>query len=882
MSLLRQLIRGVRTLVNRPAADREIADEVDHFLAEARADLESRGLAPGEARRQARLRFGDAVAVREQVRAYGWENRVESFVLDTRHAVRRLARSPGFTIVTVLTLALGMGAATAILSVVNAVLLRPLPYPQPENIVLIDDRAADSAPVDVTFGSFREIEERSRVLAAAAVSRPWQPTVTGEQEPERLDGLRVSARYFDVLGIPPEGPGFDRTDDRASGPAVVVLSSILWRQRFGADSAIVGRQIRLDEQLYTVVGVMPPDFEDVLLPSARVWSLLQYDATLPSHAGREWGHHLRMVGRMNAGANTAALRAELDAIAGQRVAGFDRPAWASLENGLLVRQLRDAVTGGVRPTLLAVLGAALVLLLIACVNVIHLQLANGSRRSAEFALRAALGAGAGRIVRQLVTETVLLTLMGGLAGFAVAALCVRALVALAPEGLPRIDSIGLDGASFAFALALASVVAICVGVAPARAARRSAGGGLRRESPRTTGGRHAVRRALVIAEIALALVLLVSAGLLLRSVQRIFAAPSGFDAAGVVVMQVQTSGRHLESDGARQAFFTRALAAVRATPGVEAAALTSQLPLSGEQDRYGVRLADAEEDPRLQDGGAFRYTVTPGYFDALGIPLRRGRLLDERDGPGAAPAVVVSESLARRAFGGRDPIGQRVHIGRTDLPAFTIVGVVGDVKQASLAAGPADAVYTTPAQMYVSDRALWLVVRVRGDAAALVPALRGAIRSVDPDQPIVRVAHMDRLVADSESQRRFALSAFQAFAGFALVLAVIGIFGVVSASVTDRTREIGVRTALGATRVRILGLVLGEGMGMAATGAVLGLAASLVVTRAVASLLFGVKPYDPVTYLAVGAVLAVAALVACCIPALRAVRVEPAVTLRSD
>jgi predicted permease len=884
----RQVGRGLRSLVLRRATERDIADEVEHWLDQEIAELVARGVPPAEAKRRVRLAHGDAATVRERVGSYGWETAVEARWVDLRYAARRLRRSPGFTAVAVLTLGLGIGAATAIFGVVRPALLAPLAYPDPDRLVAVHDHTGDGAPAPVTFGSHVEIAQRHRSFDALAVLKPWRPTLTGAGEPVRLEGQRVSAGFLDVLGVSTAlGPGFDPESDRVGGPDVVVLGDGLWRRRFGADSSIVGRAVRLDDRPFTVVGVMPPGFESVSASMVEAWAPLQYDASLPSFDGREWGHHLEMIGRLRAGVGVESARRDLTRIATSPLPELTRPGWANMVReatglGLDVRPLAEAVTAEARPSLLALAGAVTLLLGIACVNVTNLLLARGARRRAELAMRAALGAPRGRLLAQLLTESLLLAAMGGALGVALAHAGVGALVALAPPDLPSLEAVGLDGAAFAFALGVTTLIGGVVGLVPALA---PTAGRLRRglaaSSTRAAGGHLAIRRTLVVAEVALALVLLVGAGLVLRSLQRLFALPTGFDASGLVVMQVQTVGRRFDDDAETHRFFAQALEAVRDVPGVASVALSSQLPLSGDLDVYGVAFDD-DLRPEGSDGDALRYAVSPGYAGTMGVPLLRGRFLHEGDVAGAPPSVVVSASFAASAFPGGDPIGRRVHVGRTDLPWFTIVGVVGDVKQISLDARRTDAVYVTPEQWYFTDRARWLVARATRDAAPLVPALERAIWSVDRDQPIVRVHTMDELVARSESKRRFALVVLEAFGLLALALAGLGLYGVLAGSVAERKRELGVRAALGASRERIQSLVVGQGMALTGLGVALGLVGAVLASEALATLLFGVSRLDPATYVGVVALLATVALIACWVPAWRAARVDPAGTLRSE
>jgi len=880
MSLWRQLSRGLRVLVHRPEADRELDAEVEHWLDQAVADLVATGLSPEEARRVARVELGGTLSAREEVREHGWERVVSGAADDLRYAARRLRKDGAFTSLAVLTLALGIGAATAIFSTVNPVLFERLPYPDPQRLVTFSEAGTGGARLDVTFGTYHEVAQRSHAFASLAVLKAWQPTLGGRDMPERLDGQRVSAGYFRTLGVAPLlGRDFTGADDRPRGPDVVVLGHALW-QRLGADAAIVGRTVTLDDTPFTVIGVMPDQFENLLAPSAEAWAPLQYGESFAPDS-RAWGHHLRMVGRLRPGMDREAAAQELGVIAGSPLAELPRVPWADLSGGLLLSSLRDEVTQAVRPALLAVMAAVLLLLAITGVNVTNLLLARGARRQGEFAMRAALGAGRARLVRQLLTESLLLAVVGGVLGLAVAEAGVRALVALSPAGLPRLDAIRVDTAVLAFACALSALIGIGVGVVPAlQASTPALRAGVERNSRRTAGDYRRTRGSLVVAEVALAFVLLVSAGLLFRSLSRLLAVDTGFDDAPLLTMQVQVTGHRYDADSLGYRFLEQSLEAVQGVPGVAAAAFTSQLPLSDDLDIYGVHL-EREADP-ANDGAVLRYAITPGYFSAMGIPLRAGRLLDEHDRAGSPRAVAVSEAFARAAFPGSDPIGQRLRFGDREGDWYTIVGVVGDVRQTALGLTTASALYVTPTQWHWVDRRMSLVVRGRGAPATLAPAVRAAIWSVDKDQPVVRVATMRELVEASVADRRFALIVFEAFGVAALLLAAIGLYGILSVSVTERTREIGVRSALGASSRDILALVLRQGMLFAAVGVALGLVLAWAAGRSLAALLFELPPLDPVTYGSVVALLLGVSALACWGPAWRAARLDPAITLRAE
>ncbi|HEU4619760.1 MAG TPA: ABC transporter permease [Gammaproteobacteria bacterium] len=886
--LWRQLARGLRALTQRSVVDEELDEEVRDYFERARSELEREGLSAEQAARAARQKLGDQDRARETLRSYGWENAVESLLADLRYALRGLRRSPGFAAVAALTLALGIGAGTAIVSVARPILFSSLPYPDPDRIVMLSDVTAEGTPFAVTYGTYAELSQRSRSFESLAVGDRWAPALAaGAGEPERLDGDRVSAGFFRVLHVAPAfGRDFTPEDAAVGAPGVVIVTSRLATRRFGSPRAVLGRPVRLDGNAYTVIGVMPAGFENVLSPRVDVWAPLQYRTAAPFQSA-EWGHHLRMAGRLAPGVSAEQARREILGIGASPSADFPRPPWAALRSGLIVEPLQHAVARDVQGVLVAILGAVLLLLVIACVNVGNLLLARGFERQNELAVRAVLGAGQLRIVRQLLTESVLLAILGGALGIGVAALGIRVLLALAPAGLPRIAAVRLDGSAFSFALALTAVVGLGVGLVPALLAVRRGGRPGLGSGPRSVGASaHRVRRALVVTQVALAVVLLAGAGLLLRSVERLLSTPPGFDVAHVLTMQIVATGRRFESDGVALKYFEQTLDAVRAVPGVADAALTSQLPLSGDLEGYGVVFEGAQDRYPLAAEGVLRYAVTPDVFRTLRIPLRRGRLLDASDKPGAPEAVLISESFAKRRFGDRDPIGQHVRFGpdtlREDGRWRTIVGVVGDVKQTSLALGAPDAFYVAAGQWQWVDVVQSLVVRTKGDPTALAASVKRAIWSVDPTVPVERVAAMQDLLAASEAQRRFALTVFTAFAGAALLLAALGLYGVIAGGVAERTREFGLRTALGASSHSIVRLVVRQGMALAAAGIAIGALGAAGAARGLSTLLYDVSTVDPLTYAAVIALLAGVAAAACWAPAWRAARVDPSVALRSE
>jgi putative ABC transport system permease protein len=883
VSLWRQIARGVRTLTRGQAAGRDARDEVAHFFDEAAAEFEARGLTPDEARRSARLALGNPAVVGEDLMSAGWEHTLETAIADVRYGLRRLAASPGFTAVAALVLAIGIGAATAIFSVVQRVLVQPLPYPDAGRLAMIWDTARDGARLDLTFGSYREIAARSRAFASLAVMRPWQPTLAGDRPAERLDGQRVSAAYFRTLGVSPwMGRDFDDSDDLPNREAVALVSHRLW-MRLGGDATPPGSALVLDGAPVSIIGVMPPGFENVLSPTDDVWAPLAYDPSLPAD-GREWGHHLRMIGRLRDRITTSVATTELNGIARSPDPRFVRPRHAVLDGGLEITPLQDEVTRAVRPALGAVSAAVLLLVALTSVNLTSLLLTRGRARQRELAMRVALGARRPRLVSQMLVEHLLLAAIGGMAGLAVSGIVLGAMLALVPLELPRSATIGIDGGVFLFALSLTAAIGLAVGILPALQVSGSGFDAYGSTSAQRVTRRHrTLRRTLIAIEVALAAVLLVNAGLLWRTVHHLLSLDSGFDGRGVLVMQVPTSGRAFEDDGAVHRYFDSLLEAVRRVPGVASAAWTSQLPLSGELDAFGVHAETTGAAPTTADErGAFRYAVSPAYFETMGIALRQGRLLDERDTAGQPPVVLVNESFARRRFPGRDPLGQRVRIGAESTPWFTIVGLVGDVTQTSLAVSQADAVYLTTSQWHWADGTRWLVVRARDESVAVAADVRTAIAAVNRQQPVVRSGQMSDLVAQSVAEQRFGQVLLAAFGVMALLIAAVGLYGLLASLVSERTRELGVRSALGASRVAIVGPVVGEGMALTALGLVVGWIGAAAGSRGLASLLFGVSPLDGATYAGVAAVLLVASAVASAIPARRAAQVDPALTLRVE
>ncbi len=874
MRFLRGLVQGLRDWRRSDRVDGELVDELDHFYAEAVDDLVRHGLSPDEAHRRVRQTYGDALAVREDVRASLWESAAHDLVADLRLGARRLRRSPGFTAIVTVVLGLGIGAATVIVSVVRPVLFDGLGYPDADRLIAIEDRSETGEADPVTYGSYLELRERSTLFDGVAVHRSWQPTLTGRAEPERLEGERVSALFFDVLGVAPRmGPGLDPAEDRPSGVGQVVLSHDLWVRRFDSDPQVLNRTIELDGTPYRVVGVMPAGFRSVLRTEARLWTLLQYGSAA-DFGGREWGHHLGMVGRLRPGAETSAARSELAEIAARPIPEFPRPDWAALQNGLIVTPLRSFATADGRGTGLVLLGAAALLLIIACVNLAVLLVSRGLRRGNEIAVRTALGAGRGRLVRQLTVESLLLAGLGGMVGVAVSTAGIDSVLAAIPASLRGLGSAGIDAPSVSFAIGVALVVGVAGGVIPALAASRgiSAAGGAR-----GTARAHHLAERLIVAEVALAVVLLVGAGLLARTMQHLLAEPYGFEPGGTIVMQVRATSVPGGDEAVHQ-FWDRSVAAIRDVPGVRSVATTTQLPLSGDLEMFGVVVHGTGRADGA-DATVLRYSVSPDYHDLLGVPIREGRTLDDTDRGDAPPVAVVSASLARSLFGGDGALGRRIRVG-AGSSAFTIVGVADDVRQESLASDVTAAVYTTSPQWHWADRVRWIAVDLADPG--LVAEVKRAVWSVDPNQSIIRVQPLETLVRRSEARRRFVLTLIGLFAGFALILSTLGLYGVLSSRVAERRREIGIRAALGATRPEIVRLVVRHGLGLSVLGIVIGIGAAMLSSGALASLLFGVTGLDPLTYAAVAVLFISVAGFACWVPARRAAKVDPLQSLATE
>jgi putative ABC transport system permease protein len=806
---------------------------------------------------------------------------------DARYGARMLRRQPAFTAVAVVALALGVGANTAIFSVVNAVLLRPFPFREQERIVGVWEATESHNRIEVSPGNFADWRRHATdTFEQMAVLNPWSANLAGDGAPERLQGFQVSPSFFPMLGVEPVlGRTFTAEEEQPGRDSVVVISHGLWQRRFAGDASVLNRALNINGRAYTVVGVMPPDFQ--LHRRAELWSPFAPDERTLSN---RIPHYLIVYARLRANVTPEQARASMRALAGNiaRENPQTNAGWSAN-----VVPLREQAVGDVETPLLLLLGAVGFVLLIACANVANLLLARAASRSKEIAIRTALGAGRLRIVRQLLTESVLLALAGGLLGLLLAAWGVDLLVANLPSGaafsLPRAEQIGIDSRVLAFTLLVSLLTGLVFGLAPAlHATKTDLGGGLK-EGGRTSGagapGRR-LRSALVVAEVALSVVLLVGAGLLVRSIVGLMRVDPGFDGEGVMTMRLTLPRPKYAEDAKATAFLDQVLERVKGLPGVESAGATSQLPLGGSNASTSFQIDGQPPLAPSERPGAAQRVVSPDFFRTLRIPVVEGRAFTEGDDANAPRAVVVSQMLAQKFFPGGSAVGRRIRSGAGDGQLYTIVGVVGDVKHFGLKREPEPTLYFT----HKTDPGRSMVLTVRaseaGLAESLAPLMRREVLAVDPDQPVFDVRTAREAVAQSVSLERAVAFLLSVFAAVAMLMAAVGIFGVMSYAVTQRTQEIGVRMALGAQRGDILRLFLRHGLALALVGAGVGLAGAFALMRVlgslVAGLLYGVSAADPLTYAGVALALVCVALAACYVPARRATKVDPMQALRYE
>ena len=814
---------------------------------------------------------------------------MDTLLQDLRYSFRRLVKSPAFTCIVILTLALGIGANTAIFSTVNAVLLRPLPYFEPQRLVTIEHLYPSldlEAPVSVP--GFLDYEKRGRSFESMAVQSSWQVNLTGVGEPVRMQGQRVTGKLFATLQVPAlMGRTLQPGEDAAGREHVAVVSYDAWQRIFGADPGIVGRTLSLNGESYQVVGVMPSGFRDFFNKTTEIWAPMVFTADQLTDDNRTT-EFLNLTARMKPGVTVQQAQGEMRTI-GEQLKREYPDAYAESWS-LLVTGLSISATGEVRPALLVLLGAVGFVLLIACANVANLLLARAATRSKEIAVRTALGATRERLLKQLLTESILVSLAGGIVGLILAYAGVRTLVAMDVRNLPRSEEISIDGTVMLFTLLVSLLAGVLFGLAPAiHTATPDLHSSLKEGGRGSTGdrGSHALRRTLVVAEVALALTLLTGAGLLLKSFARLQGVDPGFDPDNLLTFNIALPPTRYHNDTAQAAFWDQVFPAIGRVPGVVGVAGTSVMPFGGSWSTGSFEI-EGYTAPENQPGpwGDIR-VVSPQFFEAMRIPLLRGRYLSEEDRADSRPVAVIDQEFVRRYYPNENPIGKRFTFGPPDGVTdstrnewIEVVGVVGHTAHEGLDADPRIQLYLPYRQATFPFMAV--AARTTGSPDRYVNLVRQAVRSVDPDQPISAVSNMDELLSRSVGQRRLSMMLLSFFSGIALVLASIGIYGVMSYSVTQRSRELGVRIALGADRGDVLRLVLRQGMRLALIGIGIGLAAALALTRLIESQLYGVAATDPGTFVAVAAVLAATALLANLIPAIRAMRMDPAMVLREE
>ena len=822
-----------------------------------------------------------------------WPMALSDLLQDIRFSVRSLIKTPGFTAVAIIILALGIGANTAIFTVVNAVLLRPLPYSNPDRLVMLWETnprfQIAGGTVPVTPGDFMDWREQNTVFEYVCALGVGHWNLTGSGEPERISGASVSPNLFRLMGAEPHlGRAFTNDEDTAGASKVVVISYALWQRRFAGDPGLIGQTMTLDDQGYTVIGIAPEGFQ---FPRAKelpffVGVANQTDLWRPMTLDDEFinkkraNHQLCVMAKLNAGVTLERAQSEMTAIA-------KRLAQTYSDNqgiGVRIVPLNEQVVGNVRTALWVMMGAVALVLLIACANVANLLLARSAARQKEIAIRTALGASRSRVLRQLLTEATLLAMAGAVGGILLSVWGIKAMLSLSRDTLPRAHEIGVDASVLGFTVAIAMLTTVFFGLTPGlQSSKVNLSESLKEGSRALAGGRRSnrLRRSMVIVEIALSLVLLIGAGLMIKSLAGLLNINPGFNPANTLTMNIALPGSRYPNANRQIAFFQDVTQRVSSLPGAQSVGLISSAPLSGGVYAGGFSIesrADADGENLVAD----RRMISPQYFNALGIPLLRGRSFADRDDQNSTGVVIVSESWARRFLPNEDPIDKRIKLGGRDSsrPWLTVVGVAGDVRDAALDSDAKPCLYIPYPQFPSSSMSL--LVRAAGDPKPLIASIRNEVWSIDKDQPVTDIQTMDQSVADSVSPRRFNAMLLAIFASLALVLASVGIYGVMAYSVAQRTNEIGIRMALGAQPSDVIKLMVGHGMLLVFTGMVIGLAGAVALTRVMTSLLYGVSATDPLTFAGVSLVLVTVAFLASYIPARRAARVDPMIALRCE
>jgi putative ABC transport system permease protein len=796
---------------------------------------------------------------------------------DLQYALRTLGRNPGFACISVLALGLGIGANSAIFTVVNSVLLQPLHFDKPEQLIVVHERNLKGGfpQFSLSPGNYLDFRDHNHSFSGFTAFGGAGFNLSGGTQPERLRGSRVTGNFFQVMGRTPIlGRTFTAQEEQLGGPRAAILSYGVWQRRFAGNRNALGQTLKMNEEIYTVVGVMPADFE---FPGrTEIWTPLTMNTQNWQQRG---GHYLSGVGRLKDGATLAGAQADLNVIAARAEQQFpaSNAGWDTT-----LRTLQEQMVGNLRPVMITLTAAVGFVLLIACVNLANLLLSRSTARRREMGIRSSLGAGRARLIRQLLTESVLLGLLGAVFGLVLAKLGTGLLVNLSPNILPRAKEIALDARALAFTGAIAVLTGLLFGLAPAiHMAKTDLMSSLRDGGRGNAIGfrRNRLRSVLVVGEVALALMLLSGAGLLMRSFYRLESMDPGFDPHGLLTFHTNLPGAKYKTDESQAEFYRRALEQIRAIPGVSAAGAAQIFPLAG--DDYILSFTQLGKPP-VQEGNepsAAYYASTPGYFSALRIPIKAGRDFNEHDNAGATPVAIVSESMARQFYRNENPLGQQIQMGNGSKPS-QIVGIAGDVRDEELESKGRPAVYQPAAQVPFGN--MYFGVRAEGDPAGLISSVRTVMRGIDSELPLDAVGTVDALVSTSLSQRRFAMLLMAIFACLALVLAMVGIYGVISYSVTQATQEIGIRMALGAGRGHVLRIVFGYAGLLMAAGLGVGIGAALLSGRFLATQLFEIKSTDPLTLAAVALTLAATGLAASMIPAWRAMRVDPLVALRNE
>ena len=885
MSLLRNMASGLRSLLRKEQVNKELDEELNGFLEMAAEEKMKEGMSRKEALRTVRLERGNLEGTKEVVRSAGWESFVEGLWQDLRYGVRTLRKNPAFTAIIILTLALGIGANTAIFSVVYTVLLKALPYPQADRLVMVYENVHlpnyQNKHNTPSPGNFSDWMAQNTVFESMAAYTNRSFNVTGTGEPLRVEGERVSGEFFGSLQVNATlGRVFTAEEDRPSTSHVVVISDSLWRSRFASDLRVLGQKVFLDDQGYEVIGVMPPRFH-FPDPDDQLWVPL---ALTPDELINRGSHYLDVFARLKLGVTLAQAQTEMNLIARRLTQLYPQ---SNTGQTVDVVPLQEDIAGPVRPALLVLVGAVTLVLVIVCANVANLLLARASVRYREIAVRLALGAGHARVARQLLTESVLLALLGCAVGVPLARWSLGALKFLAASNLPRTEEFGLSAPVLLFSMAISLTAGLVFGVSPAlHAVRGNIQDTLKSSSrERAASSRLRTSSLLVVLETALGFVVVIGAGLLVRSFLRIEQVQLGFQPGGVLSFRVIPRGERYSQGAQRVVFYQQAIERLQALPGVQSAAAVTFIPLTLAKGRKGFTIEGRAPTGPGQIPIASYDIVTPTYFQTMQVPLLEGRDFSWSDSPQTQPVVIVNEAMAKRYWAGEDPLGKRFHQAGPDdkFPWMTIIGVVSDVREFSLTVAPEPTMYFPIAQFTYADAILrdW-VVRTNGDPARVASSVRSVIRQVDKNLPVTRIRTMEEVRSLSLASQRMNLLLFGLFAALALALATIGIYGVLAYNVAQRTREIGIRLALGADGNAVLRLVLRQGMRLAGLGVLLGFIGALALTRLMSGMIYGVSSTDPATFFGVATLLGFIAAAACYIPARRAMRVDAIVALRYE